>query len=50
MQTDRLTGRGRHSGVEVKMTVHSLFTIRGGLVARRRVYVEREEASAAAVA
>jgi ketosteroid isomerase-like protein len=47
LQTDRLTGRGRHSGVEVEMTVYSLFTMRDGLIARRRVYFGRAEALSA---
>jgi ketosteroid isomerase-like protein len=40
----RLAAKGRHSGVEVEMTVYDVFTFRDGKVARHRLFANRAEA------
>jgi len=39
-----LSAKGRHSGIEVEMSVHDCFTFRDGKVARHRLYAHRAEA------
>ena len=45
----RVTGKGRHSGIEVATTVYECFTVRNGKVVRRSLHASREEARTAAV-
>jgi ketosteroid isomerase-like protein len=45
--TERLSGRGRESGVEVEMQVFSVYWIQGGKIIKRQSYRTREEALAA---
>ena len=45
---ERLIGRGRGSGIEVDMHVYEALTARDGLVIRREVFYELDEALAAA--
>jgi ketosteroid isomerase-like protein len=40
----RLTAKGRHSGIEVQMTVCDVLTFRDGKVVRHRLYANRAEA------
>ncbi len=44
----RLTGRGRDSGVPTDMKVFDLYSIRNGMVYRRRTFYSQEEALEAA--
>jgi ketosteroid isomerase-like protein len=39
-----LAGKGRHSGIEVKMTVCDVLTFRDGKVVRHRLYANRADA------
>jgi ketosteroid isomerase-like protein len=48
VESERLWGRGRESGVEVTMTIYAVYWFRAGKVVRRRVFETREEALAAA--
>jgi|SRR5215216_7460185 len=45
--TERLSGRGRESGIEVEMQVFSVYRSEGDKIAKRRSYRSREEALAA---
>jgi ketosteroid isomerase-like protein len=45
--TERLSGRGRESGIEVEMQVFSVYWSEGGKIAARRSFRTREEAVAA---
>jgi ketosteroid isomerase-like protein len=40
----RLRGKGRHSGIEVEMSVYDCFTFRDGKVARHLLFADRAEA------
>jgi hypothetical protein len=44
--TERLSGRGRESGIEVEMQVFSVYWSEGGKMVRRRSYRTRDEALA----
>lgn len=44
---ERLSGRGRESGVEVEMQVFSVYWSEGGKIVKRRSFRSREEALAA---
>lgn len=48
IQSERLWGRGKESGVEVTMTIHAVYWFARGKVIRRRVFESRREALAAA--
>jgi uncharacterized protein len=39
-----LRAKGRHSGIEVEMSVYDCFSFRDGKLVRRRLYANREEA------
>jgi ketosteroid isomerase-like protein len=45
--TERLSGRGRESGVEVEMQVFTVYWSEGGKIVKRRSFRSREEALAA---
>jgi ketosteroid isomerase-like protein len=44
---EHLKARGRGSGAEVEMTIYAIYSFEDGLVKRRRVFMDREEALAA---